>query len=229
MKSFLLIFFFLLTGTVALSQNSARNMIEGQLIAPKGGDPEGIVIYNTSSERGTITDIRGVFSLAVAKNDEVLVQSVQYSPVTVMVTSSIMQSKKMTITLRESVNTLDEIVVTPYDLTGNIVADVNIVNVQSGVQPVNFGAIRLEDGQYDELSAVDNVAMDNETWKYGLNFVNVFKALFSKRKADKTEFTSTAQDELSQLYDNAFFKQNLDIKEEDIGDFIDYTANNGLE
>tara|TARA_R110002020_G_scaffold293535_5_gene509129 strand:- start:48541 stop:49317 length:777 start_codon:yes stop_codon:yes gene_type:complete len=228
MKLLYKVLFLFLCTSVALAQNSARVMIEGQLIVPKGGDPEGIVIYNTTSEKGTITDRTGVFTLAVANQDEILVQSLQFTPVTVKVNRGILNSKKMTISLRETVTPLEEIVVSPYDLTGDIVADVNRVNVNEGAPNINFAAVNMLDGTYDSMSAPENVALDDATWKYGLNFVNIFKALYNKREKDSTTFEITAEDELAKMYDNVFFKQNLDIKEENIGDFLDYAANNGL-
>ena len=226
--SFLFLFFFTLT-IIGQNEDRVRTMIEGQVIVPKGDDPEGLVVYNTVSERGTITDRNGVFYLSVAKNDEILVQSVQFNPITVQVDNGIVRTKKMSITLRESVNMLEEIVVTPYDLTGNIVADVNRVRTRPDTSFVDTANIIMEDGKYDRFSPVDNVALDDESWKYGINFVNIFKKLIGERKANPDQFETTAEDELTQMYDNAFFKQNLNINEDNIGAFLDYTANHGLD
>ncbi len=214
----------------AICQNGdrVRTMIEGQVIVPKGDDPEGLVVYNTVSERGTITDRKGIFYLSVAKNDEILVQSVQFNPVTVKVDNGIVRTKKMNITLRESVNLLEEIVVTPYDLTGNIVADVNRVRTRPDTSFVDTANIIIEDSKYDQFTPVDNVALDDKSWKYGINFVNIFKQLIGKRESNPDQFDTTAEDELTMMYDNAFFRQNLDIKENNIGAFLDYTANHGL-
>ena len=215
----------LLIQAPAFAQNIARVMIDGQIIVPAGDDVAGIVIYNKTSERGTITSEEGTFDIAVARNDEVVIQSVQFAPITAIIDQGIINSKQMNVTLRETVNELDEIIVRPYDLTGDIVADVNRVRT---IDPVPFDGsdIRMEDTQYDRYSAAENVAIDDQRWRYGLNFVNIFKAVF--KKSDDGTVQETAEEELAEMYSNTFFQNNLDIKKENIGLYMDYVAANGL-
>ncbi len=142
----------LLIQAPAFAQNIARVMIDGQIIVPAGDDVAGIVIYNKTSERGTITSEEGTFDIAVARNDEVVIQSVQFAPITAIIDQGIINSRQMNVTLRETVNELDEIIVRPNELTGDIVADVNRVRT---IDPVPFDGsdIRMEDTQYDRYSA----------------------------------------------------------------------------
>ena len=215
----------LLIQAPAFAQNIARVMIDGQIIVPAGDDVAGIVIYNKTSERGTITSEEGTFDIAVARNDEVVIQSVQFAPITAIIDQGIINSKQMNVTLRETVNELDEIIVRPNELTGDIVADVNRVRT---IDPVPFDGsdIRMEDTQYDRYSAAENVAIDDQRWRYGLNFVNIFKAVF--KKSDDGTVQETAEEELAEMYSNTFFQNNLDIKKENIGLYMDYVAANGL-
>ena len=227
MKIFTLLFLIILSTTNGFCQKVARVMVGGQIIVPMGDDPSGIVIYNKTSLRGTITSMEGTFDLAVARNDEVVIQSLQFAPITVMVDQGIVDSKQINVTLRETVNVLDEIVVTPYDLTGDIIADVNRVRV---IEPVPFTSkdLRIEDSQYDQYSPAENSALDNERWRYGLNFVNIFKAVFNIKKND-ANIQKSAEEELAQLYSNQFFQENLNIKKESIGAYMDYVSANGLD
>ncbi|WP_272986735.1 hypothetical protein [Leeuwenhoekiella blandensis] len=215
----------LLIQAPAFAQNIARVMIDGQIIVPAGDDVAGIVIYNKTSERGTITSEEGTFDIAVARNDEVVIQSVQFAPITAIIDQGIINSRQMNVTLRETVNELDEIIVRPNELTGDIVADVNRVRT---IDPVPFDGsdIRMEDTQYDRYSAAENVAIDDQRWRYGLNFVNIFKAVF--KKSDDGTVQETAEEELAEMYSNTFFQNNLDIKKENIGLYMDYVAANGL-
>ena len=199
-------------------------MVDGQIIVPAADDPGGIVVYNNTAQRGTVTSETGTFDIAVARNDELVIQSLQFAPIIVIVDAGIVSSGRMSITLRETVNVLDEIIVRPYDLTGDIVADVNRVRT---IDPVPFtgGQIRAEDNAPDRYTAPENVALDDMRWQYGLNFVNIFKAIFNK-KDNKIELT--AEQELSAMYSNEFFQQNLNIKRENISAFMDYVTENGL-
>ncbi len=206
------------------AQQLARTMVDGQIIVPAEDDPGGIVVYNKTAQRGTVTSETGTFDIAVARNDELVIQSLQFAPITVIVDAGIVSSGRMSITLRETVNILEEIIVRPYDLTGDIVADVNRVQT---IDPVPFtgGQIQAEDNAPDRYTTPDNIAIDDMRWRYGLNFVNIFKAIFDK-KDDKIELT--AEQELYEMYSNEFFQQNLNIKRENISAFMDYVAENGL-
>lgn len=222
-RSFFLLIFLCLTVMVQ-AQQLARTMIDGQIIVPVEDDPGGIVVYNKTAQRGTVTSETGTFDIAVARNDELVIQSLQFAPITVIVDAGIVNSGRMSITLRETVNILEEIIVRPYDLTGDIVADVNRVQT---IDPVPFtgGQIQAEDNAPDRYTTPENIAVDDMRWRYGLNFVNIFKAIFDK-KDDKIELTT--EQELSAMYSNEFFQQNLNIKRENISAFMDYVAENGL-
>ena len=211
--------------TVSQGQQLARVMVDGQIIVPAGDDPGGIVVYNNTSQRGTVTSEAGTFDIAVARNDELVIQSLQFAPITAIVDAGIVNSRQISITLRETVNILEEIIVRPYDLTGDIVADVNRVQT---IDPVPFtgGQIRAEENAPDRYTAPENIALDDMRWRYGLNFINIFKAIFDKKDDQKME--TSAEDELTAMYSNEFFQQNLDIEREHIGAFMDYVAENGL-
>lgn len=209
-------------------QKLARIMVDGQIIVPSGDSPGGIVVYNKTGERGTITSEEGTFDIAVSRNDELVIQSLQFAPITVMVDQGIVSTKQINITLRESVNELDEIIVTPYDLTGDIVADVNRVKTINDNIVFTGTQLSAEDSKPDRYSEVDNVAVDDQRWRYGLNFVNIFKAIFDKKDTTEGSINETAEGELAEMYSNEFFQKNLDIEKGKIGLYMDFVAANGL-
>ena len=224
MKKFIPLFLFLVCTAPLIAQSFDSTLISGRISVPDPDDAEGIVIYNITAKKGTITDSSGSFFLNVKLNDVVLIQSVQFDPVRITVDRGIVSSKKMMVTLRESVNKLEEIVVSPTDLTGNIEVDVNRVPIEK-FKP-DSTVMPYVAGMYADAGPKDNVAMDDETWRYGLNFVNIFRLLVNKR--DQGKFDASAEDDLAKMYNNDFFKKNLDIKEKNIGRFMDYVAANGL-
>jgi len=224
MKKVTLLILLIFVTISAIGQQLARVMVGGQIIVPVGDDPGGIVVYNNSAQRGTVTSESGTFDIAVARNDELVIQSLQFAPITVIVDAGIVSSGRISITLRETVNVLDEIIVRPYDLTGDIVADVNRVRT---IDPVPFtgGQIKAEDNAPDRYTTPENIAIDDMRWRYGLNFINIFKAIFDKKDEP---IERSAEQELAAMYSNEFFQQNLDIKRENINDFMDYVSENGL-
>ena len=229
MKLFYTVFLLFCLTQISAQSFSNRMLIEGKVNVPPGDDNEGIVVFNESSNSGTITNRNGIFFLSVRQGDKILVQSIQFTPFKLTVDLGMIKNERIIVTLRESLNKLDEIVVSPTNLTGNIEVDVNRVIVSSDTPSVDIPPVGLRNSVIDDASPVENVALDQDTWKYGLDFVNIFKALFSKRDVENKEFPNTPEDELGKMYDNAFFKKNLNIEEKNIGAFIDYVAANGLD
>jgi hypothetical protein len=223
--AFLLIFSFTQLSAQSFSN---RMLIEGKVNVPSGDDSEGIVVFNKTSNSGTITNRNGIFFLNVRQGDKILVQSIQFSPFELVVDSGMIKNKRIIVTLRETLNKLDEIIVTPTNLTGNIEVDVKRTIV-SDAPSVDVPPVGLRQSIIDDASPVENAALDRDDWKYGLDFVNIFKALFDKRDRTNHKFEGTAEDELGQMYSNTFFKKNLDIEENNIGGFMDYVAANGLD
>ena len=115
---------FLCFSGLVLSQEIERVIIQGQITAPTGEDIEGISIYNISDQEGTITDKDGKFELAVAKNDRVQVTALQFQSFTVIIDEGVIEVRKLTIYMNPAINQLEEVIVRPYDLLGNVTADV---------------------------------------------------------------------------------------------------------
>ena len=123
---FLIIFLFSIN---SISQEIKRITINGKITASKGEDVEGINIYNKSSEKGTITSETGDFQIKVSENDRVLITAMQFQSFTVIVDKGILETKTMNIYLNLVINQLEEVVIRPYDISGNIIADVKRINI----------------------------------------------------------------------------------------------------
>ena len=123
----LLLFTLLFSSFFTISaQDVERIEISGKIVVDSN-DLEGITVYNSSSNKGTVTDENGKFLLNVALNDIVEFRALQFQDFTVTIDENIIKSKKMTVFLVEKVNKLDEVVILPYDLTGNLAVDIESV------------------------------------------------------------------------------------------------------
>jgi len=65
--------FFLCIGTLGFAQT---RLLEGRVYA-NDNDVTGVVVQNTTTERATITDIDGYFSIPVSLNDTLVFSAVQ--------------------------------------------------------------------------------------------------------------------------------------------------------
>jgi len=153
-----------------------------------------------------------------------------------VVDQGIIDSREINIRLNEVVNLLPEVVVRPYDLTGNITVDINrlaVTRLPDTLNAVNTQRMYFEsDAQPNLSSPPENVALaDSENRLVnGLNFVNLFKEFLITTKTRQIQRPhSGVHADVRALYDDAFFRENFDIKLENIPDFIDFADRNGLK
>ncbi|HET8753285.1 MAG TPA: hypothetical protein VFM59_02910, partial [Salinimicrobium sp.] len=193
-------------------------------------DAEGITVYNKTTNRGTISTEEGDFMLAVALGDTIAFSAVQFQDFSVVIDQGVIDSGQLNVVINEAVNQLAEVVVRPYDLSGNVAVDVNRIAVAPTNLPAMSAAeINEAERQFlpDRLTVPENSVMGNRFMEHGLNFANIFRAIFASR--DQSEFDTIAvEEQILLLYDDEFFRENLDVEKENINDFISFAEENGL-
>ena len=127
-KNSLLLGLVLLTSSVR-SQDVFSGKLEGRVYS-EDGDVAATHVLNMTTQRATITDINGFFSIPVTLNDTLVFSAVQYKRKEIVVTSGMLESKLLLIPLEEFLTELDEVVVTPYNLTGDIVKDLGSLDIE---------------------------------------------------------------------------------------------------
>ncbi len=233
MKNYLNLFLFLFIIQSSWSQDIKRQIISGQVIV-SGNDVEGINIFNTSTHEGTITNKQGSFTVEAGLGDKLEVSALQFKKKTIIINSRILKNKSFKILMVEAINTLDEVVVLPYELTGNIDVDINDSEV---IEPLafSFGSYEDYDFSADYKTEVENIAMNNVVYNNGLNFVNIFSQLLMpllknehKHEKKTNGLTESAVKSLSNKYTVHFLSKSFSIPEEKTGLFVAYVENNGL-
>lgn len=236
--SFFLIF--LLTGLYSFAQTGERILISGTIEVPLGDDPQGISIFNLNSNRLSVTDSFGQFSIEVTVNDSLRVSALQFQEFTVIIDQGVINSKTLNIYVSEAVSRLPEIVVTPYDLSGNINVDLNrlkTVKLPTNLTAANVQNIYLEsDVSPDFQTRPFNtaLAMSKTRLVNGLDFINIYKELLiSKRMKDVRDpygksLNGDIDDNIRKIYNDDFFRENLNIELENINEFIYFADDNGL-
>ncbi len=221
--------------TLSFAQITSRIIIEGKISAPIGDDVEGVVVYNRSTNKGTITNKDGVFRISAGVNDRIEVVAMQYQHFVVLIDKGVVDSKRLNIFLNESVNQLEEVVVTPYDLLGNVAVDVKKIGYsQSGIAEVaKQTSVKINDTDYDfrpdELTVPENKVFLEDRMINGLNFVNLFKLVYDQTEKSKKKKQSIDIDvKVRNMYNDQFFKDYLALDMDQINDFIFFAEDNGL-
>ena len=222
-----------MVGTVSQAQVS----LEGRVYS-KNGDVSATHVLNTTSNRATITTADGFFDIEVHLNDTLVFSAVQFKKKEIVVTASILESKLLVVPLEEVLTQLEEVVVTPYSLTGDMSRDLNRVPVGSIITARSLGlenkrAINRKGmGETFRLNKYLNLVTGYDTItlamkvRFDLKIVKLSEDISGKTKDLKKYATLEKEvrqiDEIRLFFTDFVFLNILKIQEEQINDFLNY-------
>ena len=134
------ILFFILTlvSFTIHAQSFFSKEVQGK-VSSADGDVAATHVLNISTKKAAITDIDGFFTIAAALNDTLVFSAIQYKKKEIIVTTEILASKIIYVNLEPAVNELNEVVVMPYSLTGELSRDMNKMQVEPVVTASTLG------------------------------------------------------------------------------------------
>lgn len=231
---YLFILFFLFSISYTHAQSTNRVKVEGQIIVDYP-DLEGVTVFNLSSNSGTITNKEGKFSIAVALNDNIEISALQFEKFELNISQEILDAKSMTVFLVESINKLDEVLILPYGLSGNLNTDMNSTKtLNPNLDAIYFGLANMSQFQFadDYKSKVNNYEMQKNELIYDADFVKIVGSLLKpifKNSKKKKEVKQEVVESFRTQYSTEYLLKRLDIPKDQIGFFIDYVENDGID
>ncbi len=123
---------------MAANSQDFTKQIEGRVYS-EDGDISAVHVSNISNNRGTITDVSGYFEINGSLNDTLVFSAVQFQRVEILVTLAVLQNDMLNVPLKESLTELDEVVVMPYNLTGDLNRDMENLKIQPVVTASTLG------------------------------------------------------------------------------------------
>ncbi|WP_188462667.1 carboxypeptidase-like regulatory domain-containing protein [Bizionia arctica] len=229
MKQHYLAITFCLVTSCLYAQEVTRIEVSGKLIGTD--DAEGVTIFNTSSNKGTVADSQGYFILEVALNDVLEISALQYEAKTVSVNQEVISSKQLRLFLVDKVNALKEVLLLSSSLSGNLLADIDNVVAQKKME-MNFGNLSDLEFPEDEFTKVDNELVKQGQLNNGLNVASVFglnkliNRPIKKRSLPVEEVK--LEKVLAEKYTPEFFNNNFQIPLNQVEAFIRFVVLNGL-
>lgn len=222
-----------------ISQDIKRENIKGKIII-EHHDIEGITIYNSGSKLGVVTDDKGEFTIAVALDDLLEIRALQYQNFDVRVNTSILESKTISIFLIEEITKLDEVVITPKELTGNIKTDLNNVEAFTPkLDAIYFGIKNSETTNFSNASTsqIKNIDIHSQaqTMVNGLNVINVVDQLliplFRSEVKDKNAvgIPEVPAKAIKYYFGSNFLVENFNIPAHRVEDFIRYVEDENFD
>lgn len=229
-KQQLLGFLFLLISGTIFSQNTSRIEVEGKIIA--NSDVEGVTIYNTSSNKGSVADVNGDFIMEVAVKDVLEISALQYEPKKVTITQDVISSKKLRLFLVEALNTLSEVILLPSKLTGDLLVDIENAETQKAIL-MSFGDLSNLEFGADEFTKPVNIAADPGVFYNGLNFANIFGINKWLNAPVKKESVQMLRDQrpldLVDIYSLQYINETYNIPINQVESFFAFCITNGFE
>lgn len=216
---------------ISLTAFSQRVLINGTIKVPVGEDPQGISVVNATAMRATISNEAGLFQIRAAEGDTLQFSALQFQDFSVIIDKGVIDSRELNVFISEAVTELPEVVVTPYDLSGNVRVDVQIIPTSDLDLPTKSAAeIDPYEWEFppDSLVSPPNAAMRSSMMLNGANFANIFRNILKSREVINIEESEELEEQILLLYDDDFFNQNLNIKKENIREFIYYAEDHGL-
>jgi hypothetical protein len=237
MKNVLPLIAFLMFLTFGMAQNIDRVEISGKVIVD-ANDVEGLTVTNTTSKRIAVTDMNGEFLLLVALNDKLEISALQFETVYLVVTKEIIASKQLTVFLNERLTALDEVVILPFSLTGDLAFDLNKIKIHNPkFENFYFREIDIENNPEAEIyyQKVENTILNKGTFYNGVDFVKItnwlIKPLFGTNNTsdENIDIVDSNYDVLRDTYTKDFISSSFNIPEDDVEAFIAFAEANNTD
>ena len=223
----------------SLAQEVERVSVKGKIKVPANEEIEGISIYNISSQKGTVTDEKGEFSLAIAENDRLLVTALQFESRELIITKEDVIFKSLLIYLNPNVYKLGAAIVRTTDLLGY--PELDVKNIRTSVYApgwdlsytaLEFGYNFENDGQSGVSGNAAEEALDvNTVPQASVDLMVLYNMIFPRKNKterevieDKRAATSILLDRYPQYY----LAHTFELPEEKVNDFVFYSEQNGL-
>ncbi|NND88844.1 MAG: hypothetical protein HKM28_06325 [Flavobacteriaceae bacterium] len=191
-------------------------MLSGQITNTT--DVEGIHVLNTTSRFNTISDARGQFRISAKEGDTLVVSAIRYLPQQITVGAEMIASAKISITMEEWINELDEVVL-GSELTGDIERDLKKIKTVNKIDFYEVGLPGFTGVPEEKIVPVaaaffpTNVNIE-AVYKYISGY---YKKLKKQRKWERQNNTVAS---VIGLYTSEFFVQSYHIPKNRIYDFL---------
>ena len=224
--------FLILFSTFSFAQIVSREIINGKIVADSLV-VENVTVFNKSSNKGAVSDSNGFFSLYARPKDTLVFSNIAFTSRALVLDEFDFKVKIVTVELISKVDELDEVIVSPYSLTGDLIKDTDNLKVVMIDPKTNQKKIMNQEMDPDFYSSSKNIAMPNDgTILYGVDFVKVGKLLkntiFKSDKDDKAEHNAKYfQDKivpqiLKEKFSYHFFHETLNLKDNEIALFLNF-------
>ncbi len=188
-------------------------------------------VINRSTSKATITNGSGYFSISAKLNDTLVFSAVQFKKKELVISQSMLDSRALFVPLEDAVNELNEVVVTPYNLSGNINKDLGSIQIGPVLTASTLGLPnanvpiplqserKLHDADHGKFAYYYGIAVIVNLNKVLTRISGRTKMLKQHVARDKKYLKTQA---LNSVYTDSLFIRELKIPKAHISNFMYY-------
>ena len=229
-KNKTLLLFFLFLSHFIFSQKIPREILKGQIVSDSTG-VENVNIQNLNTKKFAVSDKFGFFALYAQEHDTLVFSSMNLYTKKLVLTKKDLGWKILKINIEKFITTLDEVIINPNALTGNLKTDSDNIKVTI-LKPVDAQLALNTDYEKDKFSTLENKLMPGYLdTKYMTNFVaiaNKLANLISPKKEKKKKIVTPEKifhDYVKEQFSETFFSETLKLKMDEVGLFLAFCEN----
>ncbi|WP_298506437.1 carboxypeptidase-like regulatory domain-containing protein [uncultured Maribacter sp.] len=189
------------------AQNPFSKELEGRIVS-KSGDVAATHVQNKTTKRATITDVHGYFVIRAKVQDTLIFSAVQFKKKEIVVSTDMLQSLLLKIPMEDALTELDEVVVTPYNLSGDISKDLNTLETEPVVTASTLG---LPNAYVKPISKAERKLFEATTGR-GIPLNPIINGISGRTKMLKNRIKRNKKYERTQRV-RAFYVDSLFIKD----------------
>lgn len=230
MKTKLLYILLLLLPVIAFAQKEQRKVLNGRVVADSLAIGD-LTVKNLNTNKVAVTDDAGKFTIMAHPGDNLFFSGLTFSSTKIALKKEDFLKDELVIKLDVNVTVLDEIVINPVVLTGELAIDsknVKTLEINASLKPGTEGYNEFE-SERDINIAMPAVGRDMK----GIDVVQVYKKYIKKNREEGGSLKNEKGQEtfasaVKQRFTYHFFTEALKIPRKEINDFLKY-SDNGLE
>lgn len=216
-----LIFYITCVACFTTNAQEATKNLEGK-IESETTEVSDVHVINATSKKATITNTYGYFSIPVKLNDTIWFSAIQYEKSCLVVDEKILAGKLVTVTLEESVTELEEVVVTPYKLSGDIHKDIQSLKIEPVVTSSTLGLPNTSVGALSLNERKLFLAMEEQALHRLIDEITGHNKKL--RKMVSLDEVADQIETVKQFYPDSLYVQVLKLPLQRIDDFMYFCA-----
>ncbi|MEJ2585111.1 MAG: hypothetical protein P8Z38_08705 [Robiginitalea sp.] len=217
---FLAIVLFCAFRSVGQTPDPVPDELRGRILENKAG-VSNVHILNLSANDATISDAEGYFRIPAKAGDTLLLSAIRYQRKTFQVDTEMLGASLLTIELQPFVNQLDEVVLFPYNLSGDLGKDLTNVPVE---EEVTASSLRLPNAKAKVKTQAERKLFEATTGSGliplnpVLNAISGRTRMLKRRLARDRAYQQT--EHVRRRYPDSLFVRELGIPRIRIPDFM---------